>query len=836
MSRYRGETYSIPLEAGGFCHNKNIDTIASEDMVHPSRNIWLNEGGIRKRGGTTPVDTNVMFTIPDPTFNGSGLDDLASGSVFTHSKAVTFVVKLHATGTPDTFKWMRTGGSWSTATEITGTEQTLEYGFKVTFAATTGHTATDQWSITIATPDVMGFFDHILANGNSAIVRATSDGKLWKDTVTTIATGLGAGKYPFFEQWGDYLIITNGNHIPMTWNGVAASASDFTTGVKAQGTITMAGVAVCGVKAQGTITMAGVAVAYETFVIGDQTFTWKVARAKKGDVKIGATAAEAVVNLAVAIEADLDTVAAADMTTSTVVVTAVAFGLTANSMVFTEDSTNMTMDGSGTLGGTTAGVDEETFVIDDQTFIWKTKREEGVTGEVTIGANAAAAVINLVAAINEDMDIVVSEDGAGDTVVITAVDFGAANNSMIFTEDATNMTMDGSGTLGGTTAGVDDQMPADWTGTNYPKQIILHGRLNSMRGWAVGCSLNPKNIYVSTNDDPTNFAQATVLVFQIETGDGSGITAGIEYGDRLLLFSKTRPFVFNDNDTNTSNWGYNAGQWKGGVAHSKLLVRTPNDLIAMMENGEIYSVTTAQEYGDYKAASLSRPSFIHNWIKEYVNLGYIATFHAVYDSTIRAVKIFVVRTGSSDINTCLCYFIDRPPSKAWVILDNQDYESGYSAVSSAVVKQSAGIWKLYTGSYNGKIWRLGEANRNDNGNAFQSRYKTPDMGFGNVREHKRYDKTKLVAVRDGTCKATISWWVDGQLKGSQDIDFLVGGTPLGEFILGEDSLGGTNILEESVTLGCLGKRLQLEIKNTTANESFFFSQMLIDFIPLGKRI
>ena len=227
MSRYRGETYSIPLEAGGFCHNKNIDTIAPEDMVHPSRNIWLNEGGIRKRGGTTPVDTNIMFTIPDPSFNGVGLDDLSSGSVFTHTKVVSFVIQIDGTGTPDTFKWMRTGGSWTGEIAVTGSEQTLEYGFKITFAATTGHTLTDQWSITIAAPGVMGLFDHILANGNAKIVRATSDGKLWKTNAVTIKTGLGTSKYTFFEQWGDYLIITNGNHIPMHWNGVAASATNF---------------------------------------------------------------------------------------------------------------------------------------------------------------------------------------------------------------------------------------------------------------------------------------------------------------------------------------------------------------------------------------------------------------------------------------------------------------------------------------------------------------------------------------------------------------------------------------------------------------------------------
>ena len=149
---------------------------------------------------------------------------------------------------------------------------------------------------------------------------------------------------------------------------------------------------------------------------------------------------------------------------------------------------------------------------------------------------------------------------------------------------------------------------------------------------------------------------------------------------------------------------------------------------------------------------------------------------------------------------------------------------------------SAGIWKIYTGSYGGKIWKLGEANRNDNSAAFQARHKTPTMAFGSVRETKRYDRVKIVAIREGTCNATLTWWVDGRLKGEQNITFLTGGALLGEFILGESPLGGATILEKSVTLGCLGKRLQLELKNNTANESFFFSQLLIDFILTGKGI
>lgn len=110
------------------------------------------------------------------------------------------------------------------------------------------------------------------------------------------------------------------------------------------------------VASQGTITMSGIAVADETFVVGAQTFTWKASRSIAGEVTIGADAPEAVTNIVTAITADLATVTAVDGTGDTVVITAATKGTAGDAIVLTEASTNMTVDGSGTLGTTTAGI------------------------------------------------------------------------------------------------------------------------------------------------------------------------------------------------------------------------------------------------------------------------------------------------------------------------------------------------------------------------------------------------------------------------------------------------------------------------------------------------
>lgn len=114
---------------------------------------------------------------------------------------------------------------------------------------------------------------------------------------------------------------------------------------------------VCAVAAVGNIAMAGIAIADETFVIDTQTFTWKASRGGTGEVTIGADAPAAVVNLVTAINLDLTTVVAADIAGDNVSITAATKGVAGNAIVFTEASTNMTVDGSGTLGATITGVD-----------------------------------------------------------------------------------------------------------------------------------------------------------------------------------------------------------------------------------------------------------------------------------------------------------------------------------------------------------------------------------------------------------------------------------------------------------------------------------------------
>lgn len=98
-------------------------------------------------------DSVDVFSVRNATsvnsvvFTGAGLNDGTSGGTYTGTAPATYDVEIDATGTPDTFKWRKNAGSYTAGVAITGAAQTLSDGVTITFAATTGHTLADVWTL-----------------------------------------------------------------------------------------------------------------------------------------------------------------------------------------------------------------------------------------------------------------------------------------------------------------------------------------------------------------------------------------------------------------------------------------------------------------------------------------------------------------------------------------------------------------------------------------------------------------------------------------------------------------------------------------------------------------
>ncbi len=365
-------------------------------------------------------------------------------------------------------------------------------------------------------------------------------------------------------------------------------------------------------------------------------------------------------------------------------------------------------------------------------------------------------------------------------------------------------------------------IPTDWA-TYFPKQMIVHGYGNSERVWCFGTPTKTKWIYITPNNDGASdidFSQANILTLYIETGDGYGLVGGVEFQDRLIAFGKRKAYVIDDSDPNTDGWGYAEAAWEGGAATHRLIVKTKNDLICMMDDGDVYSVSAAQQYGDYKLASLSRPHNIHTWIKDNIDMSYVEKFHAIFDEKLRAVRFFMVRQGQSEIDTCISYYVDRgiwgPPE------DNLSYASGFNAACSALVKVSAGNYNIYTGDYSGFIWQLNMDDKHDNNNGYEGTFRLPKLsceqdGVGSARVNKRFDNCWLVGKSTGDYNLTSTYYVDGD-SASSTINLY-------------DASGDLN---KDDCIGMYGKTISPKFSNSTANQDFFVEEIMLDYKPLSK--
>lgn len=112
-------------------------------------------------GAKTEIDLSARIV-----FNGTGLDDMSTGGAYNEASGgvTVFTVWIDATGTPDTFKWSKNGGSYTTTVAITGAAQTLSDGVTITFAATTGHTLADKWHIYVYNTSYIGDKSSIIPN------------------------------------------------------------------------------------------------------------------------------------------------------------------------------------------------------------------------------------------------------------------------------------------------------------------------------------------------------------------------------------------------------------------------------------------------------------------------------------------------------------------------------------------------------------------------------------------------------------------------------------------------------------------------------------------------
>ena len=99
---------------------------------------------------------------------------------------------------------------------------------------------------------------------------------------------------------------------------------------------------------------------------------------------------------------------------------------------------------------------DDTLTIDTEVYTFKAAASS--TYEITIGATVTASVANAVTKINTSSSICTAYQLSASVLLIEYNNVGVAGNSIVFTTTSTAISLDGTGTLGSTTAGRANQI------------------------------------------------------------------------------------------------------------------------------------------------------------------------------------------------------------------------------------------------------------------------------------------------------------------------------------------------------------------------------------------
>lgn len=370
-----------------------------------------------------------------------------------------------------------------------------------------------------------------------------------------------------------------------------------------------------------------------------------------------------------------------------------------------------------------------------------------------------------------------------------------------------------------------------WSG-NMPIQMVTHTRAGSGAGdrlWAV----TPDGLWYSKLNTPTDFKNGDAGFIPIDSI--GGLTGAWDLGGQLFAFSRTQTFLIQDTDSTIANWGYINALWEGGAASWRLICKAYNNLFLMTEDGLIYSLQGVLTTGAYNAAALNRPPYIDKFIRDNVNLTNIQNFHVAYDRKLRALKFFMQEGGSTN-NIALVYFIDKEPTSAWIVHDNEIYASGYDAMCSAEVRNAAGDYQVWTIDNTGNVWKLEQTSRDDDGNPYPVHIKCKREDMGDPRANKHYMAMAFRGVASGQVDFTCRTWVEGARQTDESLTLNGSGAAFDSAHFDVDTFAGDMLTAAPFQLGYYGRDFQFELINSAVGQDFFLSEILFFAKKLGTKI
>lgn len=235
--------------------------------------------------GPTHGKFAALYRFRKNGFKGSGLNDVTWGSGYNGAATGYFEVVIDAAAATDTFKWRKNGGAWTSGVAMTGAAQTLSDTQTITFAATTGHTLNDQWTIGnfAAEPCTEVGSDAQVTDATKRLLNPNAT-RTWTDSggKTVAIEDCTRGKATFTGAVGAVTVAGNNGFVVESGLELAGYLMGWNFSVN----LDMADASRCGQHHKEALPgMAGASGGAELYFIGEKSFLTELKDCADGDLK-----------------------------------------------------------------------------------------------------------------------------------------------------------------------------------------------------------------------------------------------------------------------------------------------------------------------------------------------------------------------------------------------------------------------------------------------------------------------------------------------------------------------------------------------------------------------
>lgn len=283
--------------------------------------------------------------------------------------------------------------------------------------------------------------------------------------------------------------------------------------------------------------------------------------------------------------------------------------------------------------------------------------------------------------------------------------------------------------------------------------------------FAAGVFANPSRVYFSVPLNPEDWTGVGSGSIDVDPSDGDMVTGLISHKDDLWVFKgPNRGSIHRISGSALANWAKAPFVSGLPVAWIHSVFKFGDDIGFITTNGSVHSLKATAAYGDYNQAWLSYP--INKYMQENLNNSRARFFCAATDPNRGQVWIGVTPSGQTTNTRYLImdyrFLSQNETYPRWSYWDSR-------AFASIHLVRDISRPRLMAGGYDGKVYKLDQTSRTDNGSAINMNVETPSLTYGDEWLLKNLAEAGVSLNALNNNLVTFTWFLDGSTGGTATV-------------------------------------------------------------------